>query len=80
MDAETFARVADDTINLAWQFGLTVCDAAYLELAMCRRATPATTDRDLANAATAAGVTVILKQTKKTIQADQAIREEKQKT
>jgi len=58
-DDETAQRCADDTAALARQYALTMYDAAYLELAMRRRSTLATTDRALAKAATAAGVTVL---------------------
>lgn len=58
-DDETGQRCADETVALARQYALTIYDAAYLELAMRRRATLATTDHALAKAATAAGVTVL---------------------
>ena len=56
VDDETALRVGRDTAALARQYGLTVYDAAYLELAMRRGASLATTDRALAQAAKAAGV------------------------
>jgi predicted nucleic acid-binding protein len=59
VDDETFPRLATHTVALARQFGLTIYDAAYLELALRRRATLATTDRDLAKAAKTAGVAVL---------------------
>jgi len=55
-DDETAQRAGSDTAALARQYGLTIYDAAYLELAMRRGATLATTDRELARAAKAAGV------------------------
>jgi predicted nucleic acid-binding protein len=55
-DAETAARVGGDTIALARQYGLTIYDAAYLELAMRRGAALATNDLQLAKAARTAGV------------------------
>jgi len=58
-DEETTRRLVDETSSLARQFGLTIYDAAYLELAMRRNATLATTDRDLAKAAKDAGVKVL---------------------
>ena len=45
-------------LNMARTYGLTVYDATYLELAMRRAATLATFDRQLADAARAAGVRV----------------------
>jgi predicted nucleic acid-binding protein len=42
------------------QYGLTIYDAAYLELAMRRRAKLATNDRDLLKAANACGVAVFI--------------------
>jgi predicted nucleic acid-binding protein len=58
IDGETGRHVAGETIGLARQYGLTVYDAAYLELAMRHGATLATSDTRLAKAARAAGVTV----------------------
>ncbi len=52
-------RVAGATTALARQYGLTVYDAAYLELAMRKGATLATADKALAKAAQAAGVPVL---------------------
>ena len=57
-DEETARRSGSDTIALARQYGLTIYDAAYLELAMRRGASLATTDRDLTKAAKAAGVSL----------------------
>jgi predicted nucleic acid-binding protein len=59
IDGETARRVAGETAGLARQYGLTVYDAAYLELAMRRGATLATSDADLARAARKAGVGVL---------------------
>jgi predicted nucleic acid-binding protein len=58
IDDETAQRAGSDTAALTRQYGLTIYDAAYLELAMRRGASLATTDHDLAKAAKAAGVTV----------------------
>lgn len=59
-DAETAQRAVSDSAALARQYGLTLYAAAYLELAMRRGATLATTDKALAKAATAAGVPLLL--------------------
>jgi predicted nucleic acid-binding protein len=58
-DDETAQRSGSETMALARQYALTSYDAAYLELAMRRRAALATTDRALAKAATAAGVLIL---------------------
>ena len=55
-DDETARRVGSDTTALARQYGLTIYDAAYLELAMRRGASLATSDHALAKAAKQAGV------------------------
>ena len=55
-DDETAQRAGSDTAALARQYGLTIYDAAYLELAMRRGASLATNDHALAKAAKAAGV------------------------
>jgi len=57
-DPETAQRAISDTAALARQFHLTVYDAAYLELALRRKAALTTTDHDLAKAAKASGVEV----------------------
>jgi len=59
IDADTSARIAGETAGLARQYGLTIYDAAYLELAMRRGATLATADAELSKAAKKAGVAVI---------------------
>lgn len=59
IDRETARRVAGETAGLARQYRLTICAAAYLELAMRRGATLATSDADLAKAAKKAGVSVL---------------------
>jgi predicted nucleic acid-binding protein len=56
VDGEVAQRAGSDTVALARQYGLTIYDAAYLELAMRRGASLATSDHDLAKAAKAAGV------------------------
>jgi predicted nucleic acid-binding protein len=58
-DDETDRRSGSETAALARQYGLTIYDAAYLELAMRRGATLATDDRPLSQAATAAGVPLL---------------------
>jgi predicted nucleic acid-binding protein len=58
-DDDTGPRSGTDTIALARQYGLTVYDAAYLELAMRHGATLATDDRALGQAAVKAGVAVL---------------------
>ena len=58
-DAETATKAGGETIALARQYGLTIYDAAYLELAMRRGATLATNDLELAKAAQAAGVALL---------------------
>ena len=60
-DDETARRVGSDTAALARQYGLTIYDAAYLELAMRRGASLATSDHALAKAAKAAGVALFPK-------------------
>ena len=57
-DDETAQHCVDATAALARQYALTIYDAAYLELAIRRKSTLATTDRQLAKAAMAAGVAV----------------------
>ena len=58
-DDETMARAFRDTAALARQYGLTLYDAAYLELAMRRGASLASTDSALCKAARSAGVPVL---------------------
>ena len=58
-DAETGRRAIGETAALARQYGLTVYDAAYLELALRHRAALATSDAALARAARRAGLEVI---------------------
>lgn len=53
------ARVFSDTLKLARQARLTVYDATYLELALRHTLPMATLDRELANAARAAGVATL---------------------
>ena len=57
-DEATAQKAGSDTAALARQYGLTIYDAAYLELAMRRGASLATTDHALAKAARAAGVLI----------------------
>lgn len=59
IDRDTTRHVAGETTGLARQYGLTIYDAAYLELAMRRGATLATSDAALARAAKKAGVSVL---------------------
>lgn len=58
VDGETAANAWGASVRLADIHGLTVYDAAYLELAQRLRLPLATLDRDLARAARAAGVEV----------------------
>ena len=58
-DDETTQRAFSDTAALARQYGLTLYDAAYLELAMRRGAALASTDAALCKAAKAAGVPIL---------------------
>ena len=55
-DEATARKAGSDTAALARQYGLTIYDAAYLELAMRRGAALATTDHALGQAAKTAGV------------------------
>ena len=57
-DDETARRVGSDTTALARQYGLTIYEACYLELAMRRGAALATSDHALAKAEKAAGVAI----------------------
>jgi predicted nucleic acid-binding protein len=56
VDAETVSRGWTKTLDLAMQHGLSSYDAAYLELALRRGLSLATTDSALSAAARAAGV------------------------
>lgn len=58
-DTETDSRAWTDTFTLARSQGLTLYDAAYLELAMRHGAELATLDHDLALAARRVGVPVL---------------------
>jgi len=58
-DREGDRRVFESVVGLARQYGLTVYDAAYLELAMRRGLPLATLDEGLAHAAREAGVEVV---------------------
>ncbi len=58
-DDETRLRCADTALSLAREHGLTMYDAAYLELASRRSATLATIDKALTRAARKIGVAVI---------------------
>ena len=59
VDTGTAANAWGATVRLADLYGLTVYDAAYLELAQRLRLTLATLNRDLAKAARAAGVEIL---------------------
>jgi predicted nucleic acid-binding protein len=59
IDSETTRQVPGQTLAAARQYGLTVYDAVYLELAMRLGATLATSDAELAHAARTAGVAVL---------------------
>lgn len=58
-DAETWLRAWAETGNLADAYGLTVYDAAYLELASRRRLPLATLDKELREAAGVCGVAIV---------------------
>ncbi len=59
IDPETNDHIWGATLRLADAYGLTVYDAAYLELAQRRRVPLATLDKPLADAARKAGVEVL---------------------
>ncbi len=59
VDSDTAANAWGATVRLADLYGLTVYDAAYLELAQRLRLPLATLDRDLAKAARAAGIEIL---------------------
>ncbi len=59
IDRETDAQAWSSTLRLADQHGLTVYDAAYLELAVRRGLPLASLDQDLCLAAAKAGVAVL---------------------
>jgi predicted nucleic acid-binding protein len=58
-DDETNRRCPCESLSLAREHGLTVYDAAYLELALRHRADLATLDKALAKAAKSAGLHII---------------------
>lgn len=58
-DEETISRAAAVTLPLSREHGLTIYDAAYLELALRRNAVLATVDKALVKAADAAGVELL---------------------
>ena len=57
-DDDTNKRAGRETMALARQYGLTIYDAAYLELAIRIGATLATNDNALEKAALASGVRI----------------------
>ena len=59
IDGETSQRCFSETLSLAREHGLTLYDAAYLELAIRLRATLATVDKALARASKAVGIRLI---------------------
>ena len=59
-DDNTAGRALNRTYQLGREYGLTAYDAAYLELAMRLGVSLATMDRQLADAATKAGVAIFL--------------------
>ena len=59
VDGDTAANAWGASVRLADLYGLTVYDAAYLELAQRRRLPLATLDQDLAKAARAAGIEIL---------------------
>lgn len=60
MDTLTHARAGNETLRIAREFTLTAYDAAYVELARRKGVPLATRDRQLAQAARAAGVETIV--------------------
>ena len=58
-DDQTDRRALHDTLDIAWRYGLSSYDAAYLELALRKNMAMATLDEELAAAATEAGVQVL---------------------
>lgn len=60
VDDQTMERAWQKTFDLALQHGLSTYDASYLELALRRGLPLATLDRQLAAAARASGVPVLL--------------------
>lgn len=58
-DPETSERSWRETLALSDRYGLTIYDATYLELALRLDLPLATLDRDLAQAASAAGIEVL---------------------
>jgi predicted nucleic acid-binding protein len=58
-DDELPAKTSIQSLSLAREYGLTVYDAAYLELAVRRGCALATADRQLAKAARLAGIKVV---------------------
>jgi predicted nucleic acid-binding protein len=64
VDDDTARRAPHGTYQLAREYALTAYDAAYLELAMRLGAPLATLDRQLAEAAVKAGVTVFRRKEK----------------
>lgn len=60
IDDSTARRALNRTYQLAREYGLTAYDSAYLELAMRLGLPLATMDRQLANAATRAGIVIFL--------------------
>jgi predicted nucleic acid-binding protein len=59
VDSETNEQAWAGTLQLADRYHLTLYDAAYLELALRRCVPLATRDRDLAEAASRSGVTLL---------------------
>lgn len=59
IDSETMSQAWGATLDLSDRYRLTIYDAAYLELAIRLRLPLATLDKELRNAARAAGVPVL---------------------
>lgn len=59
VDSETDRQAWSATLHLADRYGLTLYDAAYLELAQRRRLPLATLDNELRIAATAEGISLL---------------------
>lgn len=60
-DSDTITKASTRTLALARTYGLTLCDGAYLELAIRRSLPLATLDKDLRSAAKKTGVSCLPK-------------------
>jgi len=59
VDRETDAMVWDNSLHLAQQHNLSIYDATYLELALRKKISIATLDKELVRASNSAGVNVL---------------------